>query len=223
MRALLERGQTMSFTVESADGGAVFFACDDPAIASVDEQGVVTAMSEGRTRVVARSGGVSAHVGIEVRPSLGDLMKRLTQLAKVHPYARGADDLGAQWRWSENIILPEGSVGKALRFHRPIERCAGFVISIKISPPGKGRADITEQSLGKDWRVFIYSADAGWQRVGSARAANRHDEWSEASHVSFEPRVVEMVTARPPETLRGAFRAAYRLRDILMEEIPNKS
>ena len=213
----LERGQSVTLCADTEPPCqyGVRFESGNPSVAVVNEDGHVTALAEGRADITAKFGAAADSIGIDVKPSLDDLMKRLTDLALLHPFARATENLNKLWRWSEMTMMPDGVRAKAVELLVPVTDCVGFALSVKLSPPGEGREDICKHALGRDWRVFVRSEGLDWDFVGFIRVAGEPDVWSAKKMLTFPSRKVSMLTIRPPESMKGAFRSAYRLFDML--------
>ena len=64
--ATVDKGQTITLTATASDGGAISWSSQNPEIASVDSNGVVTGIEEGTATIVARKGSATAECVVTV-------------------------------------------------------------------------------------------------------------------------------------------------------------
>lgn len=117
--AELTQGDTLQLTAvvkPSYASTPVTWSSGDPKIATVDENGLVTAKSEGNTVITVQSGEVSATCRIKVAPlpyTLGDLNSdgniNITDLRIVLRYICGKTELSQQQKLAGDVIV-NGSV-----------------------------------------------------------------------------------------------------------------
>jgi alpha-tubulin suppressor-like RCC1 family protein len=90
-------------------GRPVFWASDNPAVATVDGIGRVTAMGHGTANVTATSEGVSGAVAITVSPLV------LASMSATYAHTCGLTPEGAAYCWGRLTPLGEGNAGSRAR------------------------------------------------------------------------------------------------------------
>lgn len=108
---------TLNATVlpENATNGLVTWASSDPTVATVDETGAVSAQSEGKTTVTAKTvdGGLTAAATVTVtriQPFTGDFPDMTIDDAKIFS-VKFNTPLKTDWNYSENISVSRNADG----------------------------------------------------------------------------------------------------------------
>lgn len=102
----LDKSNTASVTAKAPDDGVIAWASEDESIATVDENGVITAHKAGQVYIVARSGDIEGKLLVKVYNSIFTLepIKIVAAGADAHITVNGTIGEGAEWTSGDGRI-----------------------------------------------------------------------------------------------------------------------